>query len=622
MSCVNDENFVAVALVINRSRDGPAFVFHYPSHVPALSSGLDKSDTIDVEDILFERLLQPGSTEAPPDLAENQGVRDDHYMTESGIQVVPWEHVAGFPSRDLAGILTPARSYHKKLFQLSLDPLLCVSYPIHVPENGKWKKTKKANKAKANKDADEEKTKEGKKDDADEEKRSSMTMFNLVFFLNPKKHETKELIDSLYSNIVKKVNKAYQYSQQHSEFVWKESKRILLAKDRAREDQKKMSVLWKELIQNSSLAASMCEIYNAISQNRIATLHLDTVDGILTPSVQIPAPFFVSDLPAEDDERHRGLWLTTANAFLSQDALEEPGFLDRNFALLLMDDEKKIVSELQSDRDPTTQSMVEFVRLAKPQMSSANVYIVSPNCDLERLPQDAQDWQRAFPLAPPLSTFLAELSVLPRPYKHISPSKAHRPLYLRMLAWLMRGGWVTQLCTFGYVVVWPEILYEVDYEIEAEELGLATSSSTDWADATSIHTTQSNSNHSAEMARLERIAMKAHREAADKATAHARKVVPVATPNPSLNDAPHLVGLTPHIILDPKKAAGKESRYLSAIARRFKDEKLRSAWQNMCKYFDGRCALERIALQEDMKRKEAWALLTAMREYLLCTRHW
>ncbi|KAL7942361.1 nitrogen permease regulator of amino acid transport activity 3 domain-containing protein [Trichoderma barbatum] len=717
MSCVNDENFVAVALVINRSRDGPAFVFHYPSHVPALSSGLEKSDTIDVEDILFERLSQPGSSEAAADLAENQGVRDDHYMTESGIQVVPWEHVAGFPSRDLAGILTPARPYHKKLFQLSLDPLLCVSYPIHVPENGKWKKTKKANQAKANKDADEgiapdepnplpiiktepckEKAKEGKKDEADEEKRSSMTMFNLVFFLNPKKHETKELVDSLYSHIVKKVNKAYQYSQQHSEFVWKESKRILLAKDKAREDQKKMSVLWKELIQNSSLAASMCEIYNAISQNRIATLHLYTVDGLLSPSVQIPAPFFIADLPPEDDERHRGLWLTTANAFLSQDALEEPGFLDRNFALLLMDDEKKIVNELQSE-----QSMVQFVRLAKPTMSfyqvgqsnltldqvrryaqhfifwrramaipplhPRDIYIVSPNCDLERLPQDAQDWQRAFPLAPPLSTFLAELSVLPRPYKHISPSKAHRPLYLRMLAWLMRGGWVTQLCTFGYVVVWPEILYEVDYEIEAEELGIATSS-TDWADATSIHTTQSSSNvdaqstssslapppqqaqaqqqqqpqqsqpqaqappnvpnpstlsaaeHSAEMARLERIAMKAHREAADKATAHARKVVPVATANPSLNDAPHLVGLTPHIIVDPKKAAGKESRYLSAIARRFKDEKQRSAWQNMCKYFDGRCALERIALQEDMKRKEAWALLTAMREYLLCTRHW
>jgi hypothetical protein len=206
--------------------------------------------------------------------------------------------------------------------------------------------------------------------------------------------------------------------------------------------------------------------------------------------------------------------------------------------------------------------------MAIPPLHPRDIYIVSPNCDPERLSQDALEWQTAFPLAPPLPTFLAELSVLPRPYKFITPSKAHRPLYLRMLAWLMRGGWVTQLCTFAYVVVWPEILYEVDYEIEAEELGVATSS-VDGTDTTSIHTAQSTldgqsthssltspppqlpsqqqqqpqqsqtnittsaAEHSAEMARLERIAMKAHRELADKATAHARKVAPVATTNPS-----------------------------------------------------------------------------------------
>lgn len=280
---------------------------------------------------------------------------------------------------------------------------------------------------------------------------------------------------------------------------------------------------------------------------------------------------------------------------------------------------------------------------------------MSPNCDLARLPSASQEWQRAFPVAPPLPNFLAELSMCPKPYKTFCPSKAHRPLYLRMLAWLMRGGWVTQLCTFGYVVVWPEILYEIDYEIEAEELaaaaeearaqeqvddtvpghsdGLLQSLAPDHHKPKSQHVENtSNSSiaskphsaaqHAAEMARLERIALKAHREAADKATTHARKAVPVATAHPSTNDAPHLAGITPHVILDAKKTTGKESRYLSAIARRLKDDKLSSAWQFTCKYFDGRCALERIALQEDMKRKEVWNLLVGMSEYLLCTRHW
>ncbi|EQK97845.1 UPF0171 domain protein [Ophiocordyceps sinensis CO18] len=716
MSCINRQNLLAVALVINRSRDGPAFVFHWPPDVQPVSG---KPEPVEAEDLLLERLSLHAKRDAgasdPPSTHRHH---DDHHhlMAESASRAVPWEHLAGFPTRDLAGILTPARSYHKSLFQLSLDPLLCISYPIHVPDNGKWKRPKRADKARTSSAASKQPddhvyphetevppptpkpsdVKDApKKEEADDEKRSSMTMFNLVFILNPKKNEVKDLVDVLYGNIVKKVNKAYKYSQQHSDFIWKESKRILAAKDKAREDKTSMTLLWKEMLHMSSLAASVHEIYEAVSQNRIAALHLDTVAGPLTPSVQIPAPFFVSDIPAEHEQGQRGLWLTTANAFLSQDALDEPGFLDRNFALLLMDDEKKIISELQADRDPTTVSMVEFVRLAKPTMSfyqvgqsnvltlgqvrkyaqhfifwrraiaipplhARDTYVVSPSCHLAHLPSASQEWQRAFPVAPPLPNFLAELSMCPKPYKTFCPSKAHRQLYLRMLAWLMRGGWVTQLCTFGYVVVWPEILYEIDYEIEAEELAAAAEEARtqervdDAASApadgllpvpASDHhhqhpksqraegttgdgvanpaaTPRSAAQHAAEMARLERIALKAHREAADKATAHARKVVPVATAHPCANDSQHLAGITPHIILDAKKTRGKESRYLSAIARRLKDDKLRSAWQLTCKYFDGRCALERIALQEDMKRKEVWNLLMSMSEYLLCTRHW
>lgn len=272
--------------------------------------------------------------------------------------------------------------------------------------------------------------------------------------------------------------------------------------------------------------------------------------------------------------------------------------------------------------------------IAIPPLHARDVYIVSPNCDQRRLPADSQDWARLFPVAPPLANFLAELSQAPRPFKHYPPSKAHRPSYLLMLAWLVRRGWVTQLCTFAYVIVWPEIIYEVDYESEAEELAQAREfgntptlllpiDETSTTDASSADaTTPSTTEHAAEKARLERIATKAQLEATEKVIAHARRIPPTPTPHPSLNDAAHLCGLTPHIIIDAKKATGKESRYLSAIACRLKDEKLKSAWQNFCKYFDGRCALERIALQEDLKRKEVWNQLTAMTEYLMCTRHW
>ncbi|KAF4831789.1 Nitrogen permease regulator 3 [Colletotrichum siamense] len=708
----NPSNFLAVALVINRSRDGPNFVFHYPPQVlpPNKSKSHEPADTAaDSDDILLERLNQPASLDADANADDLQQwtAGDDHLITDEGTQIVPWEHVAGFPTKDLASILTPGRAYHKKLFQLSLDPLYCVSYPIHVPESGSWKKKKKKKgkpeRAKSvrteesavlvdyepNEDNDETPTgadasqtepRDDEKLQPEEvdDKRASMTMFNLVFILNPRKQEAKELIDTLYLNIIKKVNKAYKYCQQHSEFVWKESKRISALKDKGREDKRKMSSLWSEILATSSLAASVQDIYEAVSQNKIAALQLDTTAGPITPSVQIPVPFYVTDLHQIGQKESRGLWLTTANSFTGEDTLDEPGFLDRNFALLLMGDEKKIIAELQADPDPSTVAMVEFARLSKPTQSfyqvgqsnvltlsqvrkyaqhfifwrraiaipplhARDIYIMSPNCDTRNLPRASSEWQKTFPLAPPLTNFLAELSYAPRPYKHFCPSKAHRPTYLAMLAWLMRGAWVTQLCTFAYVIVWPEIIYEVEHKLESDELrkaddtsSLSTSSGarssssgilnpvdeqseTDGAAGAHVPTM---SEQVAEKARLERIAEKTQREAAEKATAHARKVLPAVTDHPSTNDAPHLARMVPYIIVDAKKATGKDSLYLSAIGKRFKDPKVAKAWQDFWKYFNGQTALERIALQEDMKRKEAWNLLTAMSEHLLCVRHW
>ena len=314
--------------------------------------------------------------------------------------------------------------------------------------------------------------------------------------------------------------------------------------------------------------------------------------------------------------------------------------------------------------------------IAIPPLHARDTYVTSPNCDLSDLPQASKEWSKLFPTAPALPAFLAELSNAPRSYKSFCPSKLYRQTYLHMLAWLMRGGWVTQLCTFAYVVVWPEILYEVDYEMEAEELLAAEikpspSSSNDQSSPDTIRSpnnkpafnvesfpltrtgtgsplsplsnnsaspfdslaspsaltkspspTETPATKTAEQARVERKAARATQEAAEKATQHARRTVPQATRHPSTNDAVHLSHLQPYIIYDPKKATGKESRYLSAIANRFEDKKVRGAWVSFGKYFDGKTALERVALLEDVKRKEIWGLLTSMSEWLVCVRHW
>ena len=130
-----------------------------------------------------------------------------------------------------------------------------------------------------------------------------------------------------------------------------------------------MSEVWKEILRVSSLAASIQEIYQSLAQNRIISLMLSTASGPLSLSMQIPVPFYIPDLGPEDETRQHGLWLTSANTYIPEEADEEPEYLEKNFALLLMDDEKKIISQLQTDLDRSTIAMVEFVRLCKPTMS-------------------------------------------------------------------------------------------------------------------------------------------------------------------------------------------------------------------------------------------------------------
>ncbi|KAI1824223.1 nitrogen permease regulator of amino acid transport activity 3-domain-containing protein [Xylaria intraflava] len=873
----NESNLLGVALVVNRSRDGPRFVFHYPPQIQygkksrattAQGSAEDELDDDDDDGALLNQLSPPsffeGTSGSMPNAAGFQSWNhDDHLETENGSQIVPWEHVAGYPTRDLESLLTPSRAFHKRPFQVSLDQLYFVSSPVYVPENGVWRKTKRQPKKQSQKspenggseltvsknsqssvlpaaDVFHIEIKDSTTDDVagsnggsgngpedTEEKRSGMNMFNLVFILNPKRHEAKELAETLYSHIIKKINKLFKYSQQKTDFVWKESKRILALKDKNRESRTKMSILWKEILEVSSLAACIQDIYEAVSQNKIAALQLETPEGTIAHSVQIPVPFYLTDLqPEEEAASTRGLWITTANYFLEEDSLNDPSFLDKNFGLLLMSDEKKIIAELQADADEATAAMIEFVRLSKPTMSfhqisqggglspsqvrkyaqhfifwrraiaipplhARDVYILSPNADLSLLPSASQAWARMFPLAPHLADFLAELSAAPRPYKWFYPSQDHRSTYLQMLAWLMRGGWVTQLCTFAYVVVWPEILYEVEYELEAEELralqdeaakrekekqqqkerdqdhqsteqdhekgkerdndeksqgyhyqqqldehaqqrrwdqetdsrdrrfahppasstgssprvrvgnmafsasfttlNLLTTSTTSaaneaisprtsssallpqlhtsppssFADASSSRspahqpnspshsdsftasissptTAQTQGERFALAARLSRIADKEAQAAYERSAAFARKPPPIATSHPSTNMSPHLAHLSPYVIVDARRATGKDSLYLSAIGRRFSDPKVRAAWPVFWKYFNGRSALERIILGlagdgaiaevgvangygngklKIKKRKEAWALMTAMSEHLLCTRH-
>ncbi|KAL3420718.1 Nitrogen permease regulator 3 [Phlyctema vagabunda] len=531
-----------------------------------------------------------------------------------------------------------------------------------------------------------------KSDDDDDS--GGMTMFNAVFVLHIPEDGTDdhtfERLQEVYENVAKDFNKALKHAQAQSNYVWKESELILGMKEKARDERRPMSWLWNEILARSSLAAAIRDVSDAIIRSKIATVHLATNPPV-DLSLQIPVPFYLSQLPSiiQPGQRNKGipgLLVTTANPLVDDEGNIDYTHLNKHFALLLLDDKEKVITEIQADNTELSAPLIEYIKLSPPtqsflQVAQANsislgdvktlaqhliywrraipipplhardTFIVSPNCDSRLLPNASAAWTKAFPLAPSLPSFLASLSAAPRQYKSFFPSKDHRSQYMDMLAWLIRGGWVTQLRTFCWIMVWPEIIYEVEYQIMSEKVkenknprtpsksfddesvsgsgsdrggggGGGNSSSSNNRNTKDHHNEPLTTEQIAEEARLERVAAKAAAETIAYTTAFERKPLPQATAHPSCNSAEHLADMAPYIIKDPHRIDERDSLYMDAIGRRIVDDKARKNWAKFSKYFNGDDALESIALREGMKRKEAWAIISHYQEHLIISRHW
>jgi len=270
--------------------------------------------------------------------------------------------------------------------------------------------------------------------------------------------------------------------------------------------------------------------------------------------------------------------------------------------------------------------------MAIPPLHHRDIYIASPNSDNHKLPAASLAWSKVFPLAPALPSFLATLSASPRPYKTFAPSKTHRPTYMEMLAWLLRGGWVVNLRTYMWIIVWPEIIYEVHHAIDAANIKKAsevraaaatTSASSNSGEVAEGGAKKGDNNplsaaSTAESARLSRLTE--NLSALQKQFSSLPS--PAPTSHPSMSNPPHIQHIGPYIIPNPSRAEHVESLYLEAIEKRLGDEKTTKAFKRFQKYCDGKTALEMVGTIEGLKRKEVWNAMSGFEEYLIAVRHW
>ncbi|CAI7572335.1 unnamed protein product [Penicillium pancosmium] len=646
--------------------------------------------------------------------AEDDGASDQPDGSGSSSRA-PWESLLGLPGSVWEKLLSPSRSWHKRRYEVGINDLALIGWPVFVREDGNWRKQRRKKKKKPraeweggelghNENADETQVEDGvvspdmgasiasiadslvsptdtKRNsmasakigktvddhDVDPEDKDHMTMFNVVFVMDPPLLEYSGRVKEIYENIIKKFAKALKWEQARTGYVWKESQHILQVRRKARESKTSVHNLYSDLINQSSLARAIYTVYTSISASKIASVSLSPDVSI---SLQIPPLTSTPYLAGPTDKAYPGLWLTTADSATPVDdpAADENNaphqVLAKHFALLLLDSEASIIKDVEASGGTLAPALAHYIRCTKPTKSFAQIsaysgiplhtiqmlashlvywrraraippihqrdtYIVSPNCDLSKLEIATIAYQTAFPTLPSLPKMLSALSGTPRPYGSFIPSKDHKETYFAILAWLLRGGWVTQLRTFARIKVTPEVKLAVETALRKEEVDRylakgnnSNSTATDDSDSDSDDDASSSSSSSL-----------ASHGSGDE------------TPMPGRYDA-HAQLRTSHklldrstalrlssLILSPHRASPLESRWLDEIVARFPDKPgpgqqmvgmspdiapkdlqtlLKKYWPVFLKYFNGSDALEKIPVRESLKRKLVWQVLTRL----------
>lgn len=508
----NPHGLITILLAIKSSR-GESIVFHYPAEASFARDDLtDRSDSdtassCSEEEVTSRNLgfvpevVPTGETHLAAIPERSAGQQPERETTELPV----WHNVLGLEASLLADVFTPQRSDSK--FEMWIDDLLFIGNPVHLRADGTWLKRK----AKAQDDQTEIEALSTRISSADAKTndietavhenvdlinaqstethyQSPMTMFHIVFALNTKVDgDYHERVKKIYDNVVCQLAFAFTYEQARCDYVWKQAEIIMDIKRKAFLDKVSIGTVWHEIQRKSDLARTIVQIYNAISRDDIAHL---LINKQLNLSLVIPRPLGTSVLSLECQNNHP--FLTSAVSFGTSMEDSDPLVMP-HYALLLLSDPEDILAAVPPGSSPL---LSKFVRLIKPTLSffalseamgmplhdvstlarhliqwrcafpipplhPRNIYMTNPAADMRRLVDGSHVFASKFSTVPSLPKLLSMMSRKPVPFNAFIPSKDHRTLYLAVLTWLMREKWVIEVRLFVWVKVRAEIKIKV-----------------------------------------------------------------------------------------------------------------------------------------------------------------
>lgn len=295
-------------------------------------------------------------------------------------------------------------------------------------------------------------------------------------------------------------------------------RKIIALREKARNSGAEYGKTLLFIMRESSLARALKETWDSVVEERVAHVVLD--EGVQL-SLQVPRALAVAYVPVTGTGRREAggenLWLTSYNAFgddgdgVGEIDAQRSGPVSPHSALLLLVPPTSLLKEIAAARQMApalakaltlyvqhttpTKSLLQLSKKLRlnladlqllslhlihwrrarptPPLHPSHIYIVSPLADFSNLSHAARIFAARFAALPSLVELLGKLSSTaskgPVPWVTFIPSSDHKAPYMEILEWLVRGGWVTQLRTFAWVVVSRDVKAEVARQMQREK---------------------------------------------------------------------------------------------------------------------------------------------------------
>ncbi|KAG1450521.1 hypothetical protein G6F56_008325 [Rhizopus delemar] len=267
-----------------------------------------------------------------------------------------------------------------------------------------------------------------------------MTLFHVVFVMSPPDLELNAQIETLYKHVILKYSSALRYEQLRCGYVQEEIEKVLALKEEAYNKGTPYNQVMGEIIQESSLARDIRQIYTAVSSNRAAHV---IINDFIDLSLQIPVlgTHKINEKNSPEDSFRPPTTSSLVDIYaVTGYAYDNYPILCPYHTLLLLEDPEEVLKNMPLDASPT---LVQLVQILTPTQSTRNIYVVSPAAKLDDMSSLEADFKQHIPnLSLPI--LLSKLQHTQQ-YHQVYRIKELKNQYLEAITWLIRKDLVVQV---------------------------------------------------------------------------------------------------------------------------------------------------------------------------------